>query len=486
MLTLPRPSTLLFFFATFLGIFGFGEMLLYDQDTYWHLAAGQLILDNGYIPTTDPFSFTAEGQRWLLLSWAWDALLAQFYRWQGMFGIVYMSALVYAVTLTLCFTTARDKSGDVIAAMLATILVMLGIELYARPQEITFLMVMAFAALLQPAVLKQYRREAAIAFPLLMVIWVNFHGAFTAGFVILGMHWLAAQIMQKRKDRNYFAYIIGACFIASLLNPYGIYAWRGVAWAVSGFSKELIVEWSGLRFSLMMLLTKLFIVLFVVLVPPTDRRFTLGERLVAYAWLFLGLSSIRHLPIFYLVASPMLAVALKSWLQSGEKRDPWPPLQELADKVMQVAPLMTTRVLALCFIALFCLLAPAPGMKALLGADDYRPQQALQEEAVWIRNNMPNGRFLNHYNVGGALIHGSVKTFVDARAEAAFPPAVLADYLTFHYGEEGWDKLLDKYRISGAVIPKTDPAMVDRFRNRSGWRLAFTGKDALVFLRVSR
>jgi hypothetical protein len=148
---LPRLSTTLFFLAAFLGVFGFGEALLRDQDTYWHLAAGALILNSGAVPTADSFSFTTEGHPWLLLSWAWDALMAKTYLWRGWFGMVYASALLYAATFALCFAVCRDKSGDVIAAFLVTLLVMLGVELYVRPQAVTFLMVMAFVALLQPA-----------------------------------------------------------------------------------------------------------------------------------------------------------------------------------------------------------------------------------------------------------------------------------------------------------------------------------------------
>src|SRR4051812_28680772 len=52
---------------------------LSDSDTYWQIRTGQLILDTGRIPRTDPLSWTAYGQAWHPNSWAFDVLLAGAY-----------------------------------------------------------------------------------------------------------------------------------------------------------------------------------------------------------------------------------------------------------------------------------------------------------------------------------------------------------------------------------------------------------------------
>ena len=45
------------------------DRLLWDGDTALHTRTGDFILDHGYIPTTDPFSFTKPGQRWIAFQW---------------------------------------------------------------------------------------------------------------------------------------------------------------------------------------------------------------------------------------------------------------------------------------------------------------------------------------------------------------------------------------------------------------------------------
>jgi hypothetical protein len=47
-------------------------LLLSHWDLGWHLAAGDLIRDQGHIPVQDPWSFTSGGRQLFNLSWLWD------------------------------------------------------------------------------------------------------------------------------------------------------------------------------------------------------------------------------------------------------------------------------------------------------------------------------------------------------------------------------------------------------------------------------
>ena len=53
-------------------------LLLAHYDLGWHLAAGDLIRDQGNIPFHDPWSFTSGGRQWFNLSWLWDVLASVF------------------------------------------------------------------------------------------------------------------------------------------------------------------------------------------------------------------------------------------------------------------------------------------------------------------------------------------------------------------------------------------------------------------------
>src|ERR1700724_3419020 len=49
-------------------------LLLGHYDLGWHLAAGDLIREQGDIPFQDPWSFTSGGRQLYNLSWLWDAI----------------------------------------------------------------------------------------------------------------------------------------------------------------------------------------------------------------------------------------------------------------------------------------------------------------------------------------------------------------------------------------------------------------------------
>ena len=62
----------LLFIAQAVGLpFGLGTApsIFRDGDVSWQVAAGEWILRHGYIPTTDPFSFTARGHPWVAMEW---------------------------------------------------------------------------------------------------------------------------------------------------------------------------------------------------------------------------------------------------------------------------------------------------------------------------------------------------------------------------------------------------------------------------------
>src|SRR5258706_7597794 len=62
--------------------------LLTDSDTGWHIRAGEWMLNNGRVPTTDVFSFTMAGKPWFAWEWLSDVFMATVHRSRGLAGIV--------------------------------------------------------------------------------------------------------------------------------------------------------------------------------------------------------------------------------------------------------------------------------------------------------------------------------------------------------------------------------------------------------------
>ena len=73
-LRLPSPFAIYAFVAA--GIFGIVTTArgLVDSDYYWHIAAGRLLAERG-VMSVDPFSYTWEGQPWVMHEWLGELLM---------------------------------------------------------------------------------------------------------------------------------------------------------------------------------------------------------------------------------------------------------------------------------------------------------------------------------------------------------------------------------------------------------------------------
>src|SRR4051794_15357099 len=85
----------LVFIALVLGIpsgIATSASIFRDGDTSWQIAAGEWILRNGRIPTTDPFSFTAAGHPWVAMEWLAEVLYATAFRLGSYAGLAVIAA----------------------------------------------------------------------------------------------------------------------------------------------------------------------------------------------------------------------------------------------------------------------------------------------------------------------------------------------------------------------------------------------------------
>ena len=183
-LIIPRFEDILFL-AIFLAVIGLGPRLLnMDGDLGRHLTIGNYILDNLTIPTRDIFSHTMEGLQLTPHEWLAQVIFALSYRLAGLDGIVIICALLIATTFTLVYRQCMMQSNVLLMSLGMTILGVAAASLHwlARPHLFTLLFTVLWIGEME-----YMRRNGSIrwwALPLLMLIWVNSHGAFIIGFVI--------------------------------------------------------------------------------------------------------------------------------------------------------------------------------------------------------------------------------------------------------------------------------------------------------------
>ena len=150
-----------------------------DTDTWWHLRAGQWIMENYQIPRVDPFSYTRGGASWKYPGWLVEVPMLWIYQAVGPGGLNLMTAMI--VTLAFWFVWKTMSGGEYLKAFVIILAATAsGVYWAARPYLVTFMLMAVFLWILESYRWQKERLPVSLTWwlPVLMVVWVNSHGGF--------------------------------------------------------------------------------------------------------------------------------------------------------------------------------------------------------------------------------------------------------------------------------------------------------------------
>ena len=146
---------------------------LADPDIWWHVRAGQHILDAG-IPRTERWSFTAEGRPWVLTAWLSDVALAALYDLGGWKGIVILKVcLTAALLLLIGVQLFRIAPGRIAGPVFSLTAIALSPFLTERPQLVSLLLTVWLTGLVRRVLAGRRPPWWTI---LVGYAWANLHG----------------------------------------------------------------------------------------------------------------------------------------------------------------------------------------------------------------------------------------------------------------------------------------------------------------------
>ena len=233
---LPSVGDLIFVVAFWALLMGpLSNRPLADADIGWHIRAGEQILAAHSVPRVDSFSSTMHGQAWFAWEWLYDALLGVVHNSMGLNGVVWLAALLMATTFAILFRQLLARGAGLPVAVLLWLLVLgaSSIHVFARPHIVSWLFMLLWFIALE-------RWEQGSApwwlrwfFPALMLLWVNLHGGWLLGMVVLAIYAVAAFVESMREPdvlariRNglrarAMAWMFAASAGATVFNPYGL------------------------------------------------------------------------------------------------------------------------------------------------------------------------------------------------------------------------------------------------------------------------
>jgi hypothetical protein len=421
---------------------------LLEPDVFWHLAAGRWIVEHGRLPSTDVLTWTMRDHVWTNFQWLFDVALVSAWRAAGADALILGNALVLAAVAALIARGARAAgAGPAAAAFAAALHALAAAErTTVRPEAFSYLALAAVGLLAEEARRGASRRRVLLA-PALVALWINIHSLAFLGAVLLALHAIAACLEPAREggpaSRSVARDLAAAAAlsaVALLANPWGVAAWTfpltlfqrvGPGHDVFARILEFAPAWRDPADPALRVFW-IAVLLFVLSCAAVPRRIAAGRLVVALPFLALALLARRNVPLFSLVAAPLLAANL-----AGLARRPGFP-----GFLARAAAPATAAGIAACMAAILGGASPAllglPRERGLGIQPGIFPETCLATlDRLGIR-----GRLFNDLDFGGYVEwrNPDLPAFLDARLEVA-GAGRLAEFVAAHESPAGWARL---------------------------------------------
>jgi len=456
---------------------------LIDPDLFWHLANGRLILETRSIPRADPFSFTMAGKEWVCHEWLTEVSMYALYQWLGPVALMIAGAAVIAASFGLVALRSRSTpflaAACVLLAMLASAPI-LGV----RPQMLTLLLASLMLYIVE-------RGAPLWTLVPLSALWANLHGGFFIGTAIVGACWLGGAIdtlILRQGDRaaglqrlKGLALVAAGTLLAPAVNPYGIklltYPLQTLA---SGAMREHITEWLSPDFHKLAFqpLALLFLALTATLALSRKRPST-THLLLLLGTSYAALNSARHVPLFALVAAPVLCEQLVALQPARRARRAYPAAGQPEQWTAPRPPGITFALLVVA-----CVVAGVVWRVQSVVAVNEAAQSARYPLPAMdaLRQSGTAGNLFNAYDWGGYLIWQGEKVFIDGRADV-YGDEFFNQYSRIYYGEALPAETLNQYRI-GRVLIERDSVLATLLSVDAAWKTAYRDDLAVLFVRA--
>lgn len=214
-----------------------------DTDLGWHLRYGDYFWQNGRILRNNLLTYLSFNYFWPNSYTLYQIIISLIYRFFGLFGLSLLMSLVI-LTAFLIFNTTFNKSSRfnfllfLSALLFGRNVFVLGI----RAQIFSFLLIIYLNFILTRLKAKA-DFHALPLIVLLFLFWVNTHGAFILGFVLLFSRLLDFIIHKNWRNSFIIASSILLSFMVTFINPYGIKIYAEVLRHAAVPLKLLIAEW---------------------------------------------------------------------------------------------------------------------------------------------------------------------------------------------------------------------------------------------------
>ena len=507
---MPSVADLIFLALLALLLFTpLSTKLLGDAGIGWHIRTGQQILATHSVPHSDPFSSTMAGKAWFAWEWLYDVIVGELEITLGLNGVVWLTAVVIATVFAAVMRLLILRGVSVCAALGLTLLAIFSstIHFLARPHVLSWLATLLWFWILESSEPRAEgntpHRKRLWLLPVLMLVWVNVHGGFLLGFVLLILFWLAAvwewattrtdrledslrRIAAQRRLRDLT--VVGfASAIASLINPYGMALHAHIYRYLSNrFLMSHVEEFQSPNFH--QVAPRCFAILLLISVAAViirARRVRMSHGLTLLFAIYAGLYASRNLPI------SSILLALIAGTRLCGRNDPRPGGDHGKGFFARMTAIEQCQrghawCLAACLVTLLiCVNGGRLGSKALIEARFSPERIPVAAVDFFAQQGIHDPLFAPDY-WGGYLIYRLYpnRVVIDDRHDF-FGEQFLRSYLVTFYAEPDWQQFLDGHGVSYILFPRK-AALSTVLSQSSQWKRIYADDNAILFEHAAR
>jgi hypothetical protein len=498
---LPRLGDV-FACAVFLGVLGLGPRLLnMDGDLGRHVVIGKYILSSGRIPIADGFSHSLFGHPLVPHEWLAQVSFALANQMLGLDGDILLSAILIALTFWLVYRQCLERGGLPFAGLALAGLAAAASSLHwlARPHLFSFLFLVIWTGWLEALQRGARRRWWHPA--LLMLVWANLHGAFVAGFAVWAVYFSSALIESAWKGLGIRGCLEGICrskevrlflklglaaFAASLANPAGLGVWKmsagflGSRYLVSHTAEYLPLDFQSPSAWPFLAL----VIASILLIGLSKARLAPAAVLILASWTLFGVYSARNVPLYAVLAAPILSGAAGQALRSEARFAGW---LRFESGLVQVQSRLRGAFwpVAIFFLAMAALAGGAQ-LDFTVQGNRFDPAAFPVAALDWMEGQPAPGNVFNHFPWGGYLLYRAwpdQRVFIDGQTDF-YGEALTRQYEQVITLSPGWQEILQDYEIGWVLVP-ADADLALALRGDADWRTVYQDQTAAIFFRRS-
>jgi hypothetical protein len=479
---LPRLGDI-FFAALFIAILLLGgRMINLDGDLPRHLTFGRLILTELQIPATEPLIYPYENRPYVSHEWLSQVIYQAVYSVAGLPGLVLLSAALLSSTFFIIYSYLVKRLSLRLPVLFIVAWGAFATSLNWAIRPHLFSMLLLAIWLVWADRLRRGEKISIWRFPLLMLVWSNFHGVFIAGVLVLfafAVGWTVDYIFGEKNLQRDTSWLTGKrlwlalvlSIVASVMNPGGAGSWTSILGFVNNqYLMSRMVEANPPNFQLPEMRVILLLLVFSIFLLAVKRnKLSSGQGILLAGFSAMTLMAFRNVHLYGIVAPFVLTEALTDLRNIPIISRLEATLANVEDKITGIYyPALTVIVLGAFVIT-------SPISKVIY---QFEPQTFPVDAANWLKSNPQAGCMFNDLNWGGYLelnLHPQ-KTFVDSMSDVT--GEVTLDYETVITLAAGWEQVFKKYDIAWVIVPE-DSILAARLAEQ-GWHELYRDETAVI------